>query len=103
MKAKIIYTVLAAGALFSTAAMADGVIAGWAVVGSAGHILHGSGVSASTHPETGTYHVKFATDVSQCAYLGSILGPAKDAFPGTVVLRNFKPNVVKVLTFENNT
>jgi hypothetical protein len=48
----------------------------WAVVGSSGALVRGSGAGSSTKAGTGTYVVTFSRDISSCSYTATSLDTA---------------------------
>jgi len=77
---------------------------GWAVVNASGRVLSGANVVRTRHLDTGSYTVEFNSDVSQCAYSGTIAGGVKNPFPGSIVVasRQHDGAKVHVATFGNN-
>ena len=77
---------------------------GWAVVSRDGHLARSSNVVKVRHIDTGKYVVQFNSDVSSCAYSGTISGARTHPFPGSIVVTNASKtgDSVHVFTFGNN-
>jgi S-layer homology domain len=71
----------------------------FAVVNSGGTLVRGRGVVSTARGTTGFYEVIFDTNITGCAYIGTVAGPLPAGFGGFLTTTRVTTNAVFVNTF----